>query len=67
MENDVKEPAPKFNYVSPDEYLEMERASEEKHEYYDGFIIAMNGARLRHNQITGNVLTSTGIFLKGKQ
>ena len=46
MENEVKEPAPKFNYVSPDEYLAVERASEEKHEYYDGYIVTMSGARL---------------------
>lgn len=67
MENEVKEPAPKFNYISPDEYLAMERASEEKHEYYDGFVVAMSGARLRHNQIAGNVLTGIGAFLKGKE
>ena len=44
MENEVKEPAPKFNYVSPDEYLAMERASEEKHEYHDGYVVAMSDA-----------------------
>jgi len=67
MENEVKEPAPKFNYVSPDEYLAMERASDEKHEYYEGFIVAVSGARLRHNQITGNVVSEIGVFLKGKE
>ena len=66
MENEVKEPAPKFNYVSPDEYLAMERASEEKHEYYDGFIVAMSGARLKHNQVVANLITSIGNFLKDK-
>ena len=45
MDNIVKEPAPKYNYISPDEYLAMERASDEKHEYYDGYILAMSGAR----------------------
>ena len=49
MENEVKEPAPKYNYVSPEEYLEMERASDEKHEYYDGYMYAMTGATLAHN------------------
>jgi Uma2 family endonuclease len=66
MENEVKEPAPKLNYVSPDEYLAMERASEEKHEYYDGHVIAMSGARLKHNQVAANLLTDIGSFLKGK-
>jgi Uma2 family endonuclease len=66
MENEVKEPAPKYNYISPDEYLEMERASEEKHEYYDGYVIEMSGAGLTHNQITGNLLGEIGSYLKDK-
>ena len=66
MENEVKEAAPKYDYISPDEYLEMERASGEKHEYYDGFVVAMSGARLRHNQITANILSEIGPFLKDK-
>lgn len=66
MENIVKEPAPKYNYVSPDEYLLMERASEEKHEYYDGYVIAMSGARLKHNQVAANLLIDIGSFLKDK-
>ena len=44
MENEVKEPAPKYNYVSPEQYLEMERAAETKHEYYKGEVFAMSGA-----------------------
>lgn len=35
--------------VSVEEYLEMERVSEERHEYYDGEIFAMVGASLSHN------------------
>jgi Uma2 family endonuclease len=67
MENEVKEPVPKYNYVTPEEYLEMERAAEEKHEYYDGYIVAMSGARLKHNQVAGNLFTEIGSFLKGKE
>jgi len=67
MENEVKEPAPKFNYVSPDEYLAMERASKEKHEYFDGYVVAMSGASLEHNTIAGNLFTEIGYFLKGKE
>ena len=33
MENEVKEPAPKYNFISPEQYLEMERASDSKHGY----------------------------------
>jgi len=66
MENEVKEPAPKFNYVSPQEYLTIERAAEYKNEYYHGQILAMSGASLNHNRIDGNLITSIGNFLKGK-
>lgn len=67
MEDEVKEPAPKYNYISPEEYLEMERASEEKHEYYDGYVVAMSGAGLKHNQITANLNVEIGSYLKGKK
>ncbi len=66
MENEVKEPAPKYNYVSPKEYLEMERASVEKHEYYKGEVFAMSGASWEHNVIVKNVNTLILPFLKGK-
>ena len=67
MENEVKEPVPKYNYISPDEYLAMERASEEKHEYYDGYVVAMSGARLKHNQVAANLMIDIGGFLKDKK
>jgi Uma2 family endonuclease len=66
MENEVKEPAPKYNYVSPEEYLEMERASEEKHEYYNGEVFTMSGATIRHNSIVTNINGIIIPFLKGK-
>jgi Uma2 family endonuclease len=67
MENMVQEPAPKYNYVSPDEYLVFERASEEKNEYYDGYIIAKSGASLVHNMIERNLLRRIGNFLDSKE
>lgn len=66
MENEVKEPAPKYNYISPAEYLVLERASEEKNEYYDGKIYAMSGASRKHNIIAMNLFTNIGSFLKNK-
>ncbi len=66
MENEVKEPAPKYNYVSPEAYLATERASQEKHEYYKGEVFAMSGASLRHNVIVKNINTAVLPFLKGK-
>lgn len=66
MENEVKEPAPKYNYVSPEDYLKMERSSQEKHQYYKGEIYAMSGASLRHNIIAKNINGIVIPFLKGK-
>jgi Uma2 family endonuclease len=66
MENEVKEPAPKYNFISPEEYLEAERLAETKNEYYHGQILAMAGASLRHNMIDSNIVGELGEFLKGK-
>ncbi|HEX2847436.1 MAG TPA: Uma2 family endonuclease [Chitinophagaceae bacterium] len=67
MENEVKEPAPKYQYISPDEYLAMERASELKYEYYNGHVEAMCGASLKHNQIAMNLYGNIFNYLKGKK
>ena len=52
MENEVKEPAPKYNYIWPQQYLEMERASEEKHEYYKGEVFPL--FREPHSYVKGS-------------
>jgi Uma2 family endonuclease len=64
MENTVKEPAPKYNFISPKEYLEMERASDEKHEYFDGQVYNMSGASLKHIKISVNLTIQIGKFLE---
>ncbi|HEV7783627.1 MAG TPA: Uma2 family endonuclease [Chitinophagaceae bacterium] len=66
MENEVKEPAAKFNFVSPEDYLAIERASEEKHEYFKGEVFAMSGASREHNIISKNLNTVVLPFLAGK-
>lgn len=45
----------KSPFVTPQEYLERERAAETKHEYYNGEIFAMSGGSPSHNQISANV------------
>ncbi len=65
MENEVKEPAYKYNYITAAEYLSAERAANEKHEYYDGQVLAMSGASLKHNCIQSNLLINIGNHLKG--
>jgi Uma2 family endonuclease len=52
--------------MSPEEYLEFERKSEERHEYFDGEIFAMSGARRNHNKIVGNLSGLIWQHLKGK-
>jgi Uma2 family endonuclease len=66
MENEVKEPAPKYNYISPEEYLAMERATDERNEYFDGQVFAMSGASLNHNTIEANLIACLKDFLKDK-
>lgn len=52
-------------YLTPEEYLEFERGSAEKHEYYNGEIFAMGGASARHNTINFNTGIALGAQLKG--
>jgi Uma2 family endonuclease len=66
MENEVKEPEPKYNYVSPEAYLAMERDSLEKHEYLKGEVFAMSGASNQHNDIAYNINRIIAPFLHGK-
>jgi len=66
---EVNEPAVAYGKqkISIEEYLEMENASMEKHEYYKGEIFAMSGAKVPHNIVTKNL---SGILfgkLKGKK
>jgi Uma2 family endonuclease len=48
---------PQQTRFTPEEYLAFERASDTKHEYWDGEIVAMTGARFNHNMIVTNVVT----------
>jgi Uma2 family endonuclease len=58
--------APAIKYTTPQEYLKLERASDTKHEYFEGEIVAMAGATLAHNYIVANIIREIGSFLKGK-
>ncbi len=58
-----------------EEYLQMEKAATERHEYYKGEIfqmqghgelLAMSGASPRHNIIFSNLFIAIGTRLKGK-
>ena len=51
--------------LTPDEYLEFEEASDVRHEYRHGAIIAMSGASEAHNDIVANLMFSLKRCLRG--
>jgi Uma2 family endonuclease len=54
------------SYVSPEEYLRLEREAEFKHEYFQGEIRAMAGAGYMHNLICMNLGSEIRSQLRGK-
>lgn len=54
------------HYLTPEEYLALERNAEYKSEYIDGLIYAMAGGSERHNIIVANLIISVGIQLRGR-
>lgn len=55
-----------LTYVTPDEYLRLERQAEYKSEYLNGEIFAMTGASREHNLISTNISSSLHGQLKGR-
>ncbi len=53
------------NDLTPDEYLELEENSLEKHEYINGQVYAMAGTTDRHNIIVGNLYVLLRDHLRG--
>jgi Uma2 family endonuclease len=51
-------------YLSPEEYLAVERRAKYKSEYVDGVMYAMAGGSERHNLIAGNLITELNIQLR---
>jgi len=51
---------------TPEEYLELEIASETRNEYRNGEIIPMTGGTPNHNDIAGNLYILLKLALKGK-
>jgi Uma2 family endonuclease len=48
------------------QYLAFERASADKHEFAEGEVFAMSGAKRAHNELTVSLRTLLSIALKGK-
>lgn len=53
-------------FITPEEYLALERQAEYKNEYFDGEIFAMVGASRKHNLITTNITRELSQQLKTK-
>jgi Uma2 family endonuclease len=51
---------------SPEEYLELERVSETRHELLDGDVYAMAGESLSHSRVCINLARESGSKLKGR-
>lgn len=54
----------KINYLTPEEYLAVERQAEYKSEYVDGVMYAMAGGSPEHNLIASNLLGELYFKLK---
>lgn len=50
---------------SIEEYLALERASEERHEYIDGYVYAMAGESGEHGDISVNLVREISVQLRG--
>ena len=47
-------------FLTPEQYLEIERKAEHKSEYYQGEMFAMAGATFAHNLVVGNTVRELG-------
>ncbi|MFT3700742.1 MAG: Uma2 family endonuclease [Agriterribacter sp.] len=66
---EVREPAVAYGKqkFTIEEYLAMEEAATEKHEYYKGEIFAMSGTKMPDNTVFKNLFGELTIKLKGKK
>ncbi|MFP5286997.1 MAG: Uma2 family endonuclease [Thermoanaerobaculia bacterium] len=59
------EPQPK-PYLTPEDYLAIERQAETRSEYLDGEMFAMTGGSLRHSLAVGNLVRELSLKLKNR-
>jgi len=52
--------------LTPEQYLEIERAAEFRHEYYEGQMYAMSGGTHQHALVIANTLAALWIQLRDK-
>lgn len=61
----MAQPARKLAYTFA-EYLAIDDASDTRHEYVNGDVLAMSGGTLEHSQIAANVIGELGAQLRGR-
>jgi Uma2 family endonuclease len=54
-------------YIAPEEYLEIERKTETKSEYYNGEMFAMGGATEQHVTIVSNIVYELSRQLRNRE
>ena len=57
----------KAEYVTPEEYLASEAASDVRHEYLAGVVYAMSGTTVTHGRIIHNLDSDLGRQLRGRR
>lgn len=58
--------AQQISYMTEEEYLAQEKHANVKHEYIDGQVYAMAGAKASHNRLVGNFYRKVGNYLENK-
>jgi hypothetical protein len=59
---EIREPSPSYKkvFISIQEYLDQEKKSVQKHEYYQGEVFAMAGAGSTQNVLFKNIFIALG-------
>lgn len=57
--------SPQQDYITPEEYLQLEKQSDVKHEYIDGYAYAMAGANDAHVTVSLNLATLLRSHVRG--
>jgi len=57
--------SPQQNYITPEEYLQLELQRDVKHEYIDGYAYAMAGASDSHVTVSGNLFALLRNHVRG--
>jgi Uma2 family endonuclease len=53
-------------FLTPEQYLALERAAATRSEYHDGEVFAMAGVTVAHSRIVTNLVIEIGIRLRGR-